>query len=48
MLHPARPGPPLRFLYSIPKACLPGEGMVWLGWAAFADVAPLGELWPWI
>jgi hypothetical protein len=35
---------PQRFLCpTIPEACLPGEGMVWWGYAAFADVAPLGD-----
>jgi hypothetical protein len=45
MPHPARPGPAAAILCrAIPEVCPPGEGMVWSGRAAFADVAPLREL----
>lgn len=42
MTHPAtHPSPAVVVLVAgIPEACPPGEGMVWSGRAAFADVAP--------
>ena len=40
MPHPAGQAQPQQFLCpAIPEACPPGEGMVWLGRGAFADVA---------
>jgi hypothetical protein len=38
--------PQQRGWLAIPEICLPGEGMFWLGGAAFADVARLGECQP--
>ena len=40
--HPTEPG--LALVSAIPEICLPGEGMLCLDRAAFADVAPLRRL----